>query len=209
MAFFCCGRPVDTDFIENKLRQYNPKSYIMALEKSATAHKNWDGYHFHFVVEWTNEDYVKFSDAVFRKHYELSGRATKRKHYDGTVTETFREYGKVKEIRDLDAMKAYTVKDKNVRTNLPPEEIERLISLSYPRKESHKDFQELLFEELDKTSTKCERILGIQIVKFLKEKGKHASGTVVFRHLDMYMLAKGFRSVEEHFDQEAKRARRN
>jgi transcriptional regulator len=211
MAFFCClpniGR--EFDMVEAKLLTYKPKSYIIALEKSATAHKRFDGYHLHFIVEWTDTDYKNFSENVCRKYLGLTGRAQKMKMYDGTVKETFREYGKVKEIRDLDAMKAYTVKDKNVRTNLPAEEIERLISLSYPRKQSFKSLQEELFAELDKTGSKAEEILGIAIIKFLKENGKHASEIVVFRHLDMYLLARGYKTDREHFEQIAKRARRN
>lgn len=74
--------------------------------------------HFHFLMKITNKEYHTFSQRVFCRKYRLRGQAR-----NGLP----RQYGKVKEINDLSKMMAYTIKDKNFRTNMKTEEIEYIL----------------------------------------------------------------------------------
>ena len=84
------------NYITNRFTQY-----IIAYETSETV-----GEHIHFLL-WSEEidDYHKLAQNIFKRKYNLRGKATKGK---------CRQYGKVKKIEDIDRMMAYTVKDKNV-----------------------------------------------------------------------------------------------
>lgn len=85
--------------------------YIMGLEK--------DKYeHFHFLVLMTKREYTAFAKRLFIDKYKLRGRAVKDKP---------RQYGKEKEIRNLEKYTKYCIKDQNFRSNMSHEEIEMII----------------------------------------------------------------------------------
>lgn len=139
MAFFFAIRHSEFDYLESTLLEYDIGGYIIAAETSPGVHKDTDGEHFHILVEMKDEDYHKFSKRVKVK-YSLSGRST---------ANTTRQYGKVKTIENLEKMKAYTVKDGNVRSNLLQEELDRLKEKSYKKNET-KTFENELIEKFDK-----------------------------------------------------------
>jgi hypothetical protein len=70
-------------------------------------------------------EYAKFSKRVFIDKFKLKGRATK-----GCP----RQYGKIKDIRDLDRAAAYSIKDGNIRTNMGQDRIAALAELAYEKK---------------------------------------------------------------------------
>lgn len=74
--------------------------------------------HFHFLVKITERQYNTFVTRVFYKKYRLRGKA---------MNGLPRQYGKVKEVNDLSKMMAYTIKDKNFRTNMKTEDIEHIL----------------------------------------------------------------------------------
>jgi hypothetical protein len=95
-------------YIDNRFTQY-----IIAYETSPKV-----GEHIHFIL-WAEdaEDYHKLATAVFRQKFKLRGKAVSKK---------CRQYGKVKEIEDINKMMAYTVKDSNVTYKINDENKEQL-----------------------------------------------------------------------------------
>lgn len=129
------------DYLENTLKEYDIGSYIVSAEVSSTSHEATKGQHFHFLVEMTDQDYTRFSKRVFIDKFKLRGRAVK-----GLP----RQYGKVKQIENLEQMKRYTVKDGNFRTNLTDTEIQELVENSFQKDEKKKiqdELMEILLEQ--------------------------------------------------------------
>jgi hypothetical protein len=102
--------------------------------------------HFHFLTKITNKQYHNFCKRVFKDRYKLLGRATKNKP---------RQYGKVKDIKDLSRMMAYTLKDKNYKTNIPKDELETILKKK--------------LEEVENTKTECREIKE-KMLKYVDEK---------------------------------------
>lgn len=83
-------------YIDNRFTDY-----IIAYETSDVV-----GEHIHFILWAENaNDYHNLCQNVFKKKFQLRGKATKGK---------CRQYGKVKKIETINKMMAYTVKDENV-----------------------------------------------------------------------------------------------
>lgn len=135
LMFFACGKPDDDtyNYYENTLLEYDVQGYIISQEIAKGSHKRWDGGHYHFMVQMTDEDYHKMTKRVKEK-YNLNGRAK-----NGVS----REYGKVKQIEKLERAKAYTVKDGNYRTNLPQATIQKLYEESHEKEEIKTQAEEL------------------------------------------------------------------
>ncbi len=55
-----------------------------------------------------------------------------------------RQYGKVKEIDNVEKMAAYTLKDGNIRTNMSENDLEKYRSISYKKNEEKKLFMKVL-----------------------------------------------------------------
>lgn len=116
------------DYIVNDLlEQQEIVTYLVGLETSTTV-----GEHMHFLC-CVNSDswYHKWSKKVFKDKFKLKGKAYK---IDGNGYP--RQYGKLKEIKDLEKMGSYTVKDGNIRTNMSENEIENFVKKSHKKQES-------------------------------------------------------------------------
>lgn len=98
------------DYLETTLKEYDIQGYIIGEETEPYNH-------YHFIVQISEKDYHKFASRVFKKKYNLRGKAIK---------DHPRQYGKVKEIENVERMKAYTLKEGVFRTNLPGEDIAKL-----------------------------------------------------------------------------------
>lgn len=140
IAFFCCASIDHFDYLEQTLLEYDIGLYIISHEIAEGKHTETNGSHFHFLVQMKDEDYTKFRKRVFIDKLKLKGQAR-----NGTS----RQYGKVKQIENLDRLKAYTVKDNNFRTNLTPKEIETICSQSF-KKEQELDLRDELMAYLFK-----------------------------------------------------------
>ncbi len=114
------------NFME-KLLKYNIGKYVVGKEVEETSHKETNGEHIHVCCQMSEEEYHRFAVTVLRQQLKLRGRA---------IAGFCRQYGKVKHIRSLEKMKAYTMKDGNIVTNLQEEELVKLKALSY-KKENH------------------------------------------------------------------------
>lgn len=97
-------------YLEETLKEYDIEGYIIGEETEPYSH-------FHFMVQMDEKDYHKYAARIFKKKYNLRGKAIKGHP---------RQYGKVKEIENVERMKAYTLKEGKFRTNLASEEIEKL-----------------------------------------------------------------------------------
>lgn len=121
------------DYVEETLKNYDIGLYLIGLEKT-------DYEHIHFIVEMEEKDYHKFSKRVFKDKFNLRGRATQ-----GAP----RQYGKIKNIEDIEKAKAYTVKDGNVRTNMTEEDLQKYLDKSFKKVEKQ-EFLDECVEELEK-----------------------------------------------------------
>lgn len=99
--------------------------------------------HLHYLVKMTDHEYRNYANSVFRQKYKLRGRA---------IEGLARQYGKIREIKDLERLKAYMLKDGieyniNVWTSLDKNDLKKLYdSVSFEKKikEPHKKFVEYL-----------------------------------------------------------------
>lgn len=139
LAFFAAIKHSNEEYLIETLREYSIGTYIVGKETTHSSHKETNGEHFHFLVQMTDEDYHKYAKRVFKDKFKLTGRATK-----GCP----RQYGKVKQIENLERMKAYTVKSKNVISNMEQEELEHIIEESFEREDKLK-LKDELFNSLD------------------------------------------------------------
>ena len=112
MAFMAHIPHADADEIRQDLARYETK-YIMGLEVSSYEH-------IHFLALMTPQEYHSFSKKNFIVKHGLRGRATKGKP---------RQYGKEKEIRDIEKYAKYCLKDQNYLTNMSKDEIEEIIKM--------------------------------------------------------------------------------
>lgn len=128
--------------------------------------------HFHFLAKITVKQYHNFCQRVFIKKYKLRGRATK------TLP---RQYGKVKEIKDLSKMMSYTLKDKNFQTNMSIEDIEVILKKKINEcdntKTESREIKEKMIRFVDnyviqyltKAHNRHEKYIRISIIQFMIE----------------------------------------
>lgn len=135
IAFMACIEHKHREDVMNYLKSYDIGYYIVSFETSKSSHAETNGEHMHFVVQMSEKDYHTLTIRVFKNKYNLRGRAV-----DGKP----RQYGKVKEIENLEKMKAYTLKEGVYETNIPDEEIEMLYSMSKSKNEEADKEDELM-----------------------------------------------------------------
>lgn len=103
IAFYCAVRHgCDTEkFLVDRLKDYQIGRYLIVRERSLGKHAESDGQHYHFLVEMSNDDYIRYRKRVFIDHFKLRGRAVEGKA---------RQYGKVQYLKDPDRMAIYMCK---------------------------------------------------------------------------------------------------
>lgn len=114
-------------YIKEKLLEYDIGLYIIGTEQKPYIH-------YHVVFQGTDKIYNKWCKKI-REKYSLRGRAQNGKP---------RQYGKVKTIENLEKMKAYTVKEKNVISNMDDEQIQHYINLSEVHDNKYKEHEKLV-----------------------------------------------------------------
>ena len=133
------------DEVVKQLRKYKTVGYwIVSLEVCNRSHKATYGQHMHFLANMTDKDFNAFRDWL-KRHYDLAPKATE---------DTARQFGKVKTIENLARMAIYTVKDGNVRTNMP-EEVLRLLTKQSFKKIDKKDEMKMIYDYLDENASRC------------------------------------------------------
>lgn len=139
IAFFGAIKHNQTDYVLQILQEYDIGSWLLGLEVTKDAHKETNGEHIHFLVQMNDKDYHKFSKRIFIDKYKLRGKALKDKP---------RQYGRVKKIEDLSRMAAYTIKDKNIRTNMSEEQLEQYRAIAFQNQEKD-DFRQDLMKYIE------------------------------------------------------------
>uniref|UniRef100_UPI004048A5D7 hypothetical protein n=2 Tax=Pseudomonadati TaxID=3379134 RepID=UPI004048A5D7 len=140
IAFMAAIKHEHREYMLNVLQEYDIGYYIVSFETSTSSHAETDGQHMHFVVQMKEKDYHTLTIRVFKKKFGLRGRA-----FEGKP----RQYGKVKEIENLDKMKAYTLKEGDYVTNLADAEVEKLYAMSKSKQEEEEQ-EDALMEHLSK-----------------------------------------------------------
>lgn len=103
------------DFLESTLTKYDIGNYTIAHEAEPKSH-------FHLLFEGTPSVYTNFSKVIIEK-YKL-----RRKGRGGVI-----KYGKVKNIRNLERMLTYTLKDGNFRSNMDKNQLSNYFKQSFKK----------------------------------------------------------------------------
>lgn len=120
------------DELEERIKLFDTE-YLIAYENAKYEH-------YHFIVKITDKEYHNFCQEYFKKKYKLCGRAVKGQP---------RQYGKEKQIKDLDRSLIYTLKDGNYRTNMDKDYIKELYEKSFKKDNKKEKHMDLLFKHLD------------------------------------------------------------
>lgn len=142
IAFFFAVTHDHFDYLEETMKEYSYGEYIIAAETAPRTHLKTKGQHFHFVVQMSVKDYHKFSKRVKTK-FDLQGQAKNGVGH---------QYGKVRNIRDIEKLKAYVCKhheDDLIRSNIAKDKLLEYFEKSFI-KEDKLTAQAKLFKELDK-----------------------------------------------------------
>ena len=121
VAFMAHLPKEEFDHLERELEECNLQRFIISHEVSSKGTS-----HFHFLCQ-TQEDDLKFYDNYRKRNfidkYKLRGQPKK---------DLPRQYGKVRDINELDKMASYTVKDEDFRVmNISQEEIDDMIDNAF------------------------------------------------------------------------------
>lgn len=138
LAFMAAITHEHFDYLEETLKEYNIGLYIIAAE-TCDAHAETKGQHFHFLVQMSQQDYHKYCKRVFKDKHQLRGRPVSGKP---------RQYGKLAQIHNLEKLKAYTVKGKDIRSNMEQKDLDIYLEKSFVRDEKTK-FTDDLFKKLN------------------------------------------------------------
>ena len=183
IAFFCALPHTEVDYLEQTLQEYDSVTeYLIGMETSKDTHQDTSGQHFHFFTDMDSKDYHRFSIRVFRNKYKLRGQATKGKS---------RQYGKIKEIHELDRMAAYTLKDNNIRTNMQQNVIKKYQDISFEKRQEQ-DIKEHLFDFLRSQNEIDPYKIRTFIIDFFRSEGektkKSLSRNIINTYLTSYMM---------------------
>lgn len=155
IACFFTIPETEFDYLEETLLEYDIGHYLIGFEVTPDNKKKE---HFHLLFEGTDQIYNAFSKRII-EHYSLRGKGSGNK-----------KYGKVREIRDLEKMCSYTVKEGNFRGNFPEEDIERWYNESFSKNEKVRT-RELILENLDKYPYKDPNSLRLKAIQLLADIG--------------------------------------
>lgn len=132
-AFYVACHSTMFDLVSKEIIKEKPKYFLICSEISPQSHLDTSGHHIHVLATLDDIQYRRIIHNL-KKLLNLRGRATK---------EASRSYGKVKIIRDLLKMGAYTLKQQDpsgyVFSNFPEDILKEMMSISY-QKESENDF---------------------------------------------------------------------
>lgn len=210
LAFMAAIRHDQIDYIVDVLQEYTSVTeWLVSLEKTDKAHKETEGEHLHFLIRMSDNHYKNFADRIFRKKYNLRGQSKK-----GVP----RQYGKLREIHDLERMGSYTCKEQNLRHNIDGETIKRWVERSFKKKDEY-ELRDNIYTHLDNATPPetidkgmCQNFvlntwnekpplfLRIEILKYFRENcEKTPNPNTIKNYITGYMLyhAKLSYSIEE------------
>jgi len=134
------------DYIEKTLKEYDIGNYAIAHETKDG--KGEDKPHFHILFTGTKQIYNNFSKRLVEKYnLRRSGHGGKNK------------YGRCKEIRDIEKMLAYTIKDDCFRTDFTGTFLDQAIKTRFKKTSAKTMVQEFL-ETLEEIPMKHDQFNG-------------------------------------------------
>ena len=176
---FYCHLPEDQlDILEQAVLKYLPdaRKYLISHEISQVKQIS----HFHVIVEYENDNWEQFRNAILIKKYKLSAKN--------------KQYGKVKKINDVNKMISYILKDDGPRrTNIEATLINEYLEASY-KKHEDKDHIELAIASVPKlnyqyefsdTDITCRKIM---ILEYFKKNNLDCNIQKVGRIFNMYLM---------------------
>lgn len=119
------------------LEKHNAEKYLVGMEIcTGGQHQQTKGEHMHFILHINPQDFKNLREKM-RRTFNLGGKNNKQnKPYYGWMQ---------KDIRDIDKLRAYTVKDKNIRSKgYTDEELEQLIESSFPKNPERNIFKDCI-----------------------------------------------------------------
>lgn len=129
-AWFIDAPLEEFDYVEQTLMRYDIGEYAIGHEKVNS--KGEEKPHYHFFVEIENKDYNSYIKLINKRIPIIgSGKGGKRK------------YGAVKDIRDLNKMLSYTIKDNNYRSNMEADRLKEAFEKSFPKKDIRTELDKL------------------------------------------------------------------
>jgi hypothetical protein len=127
------------DNLEKELEECNLQRYIISHEVA-----NNGTSHFHFLCQPTEGDlkfYDNFRKRNFIDKYKLRGQPKK---------DLPRQYGKVRDINELDKMASYTIKDEDFRVmNISQEEIDDMIDNAFNKTDKVRLLKDKMIEYVE------------------------------------------------------------
>lgn len=120
------------DYLEEIIQEYDCGYYLIGYEAEPYNH-------FHFVCQMSLPSYHNFTKRVFITKYKLRGKASAGKA---------RQYGKIKNIDDIEKLKSYTIKDGNYRSNMSEADVKSIFEKSH-KKESIKLLKEKVYDYIE------------------------------------------------------------
>lgn len=128
-AFYVACPKIKFDFVCQTITKEHPQHFLVCSETSHTAHQDTSGHHVHVLASLTDKQYRRIIHNL-KQELDLRGRATQG---------AGRSYGKVKMIRDLFKMGAYTLKQQDpasvIYTNFPDALVQEMLSSSYQKED--------------------------------------------------------------------------
>lgn len=119
------------------LEKHNTEKYLVGMEIcSGEGHAQTNGEHMHFILYINPVDFKNLKEKM-RRTFNLAGKNNKQnKPYYGWMK---------KDIRDIDKLRAYTVKDKNIRSKgYTDKELEEIIKSSFPKNDERNIYKECI-----------------------------------------------------------------
>jgi len=120
------------DYLEKTLQEYDIGGYIIGHET--------DPYpHFHIAFEELSENqYINLNKKIVN-NFKLRADSKKGKR---------KQYGKINQIKDIEKLKSYTVKDGNYRSNLSSSQMAEIIERSF-KKTKKKEWLDTCLEYIE------------------------------------------------------------
>lgn len=172
------------DYLEEEMKKFKAP-YVLSAEV--------EGYeHFHFLCRITKRQYHNFCKKVFKDKYRLHGRWWT----DAKGRNRPRQYGKTEKIKDLGKMMAYTIKDKDFRTNMTCEEMETIMSKKIEDVENTKSKMMRMVKYVDTRlpellaemkNYRSEKYIRIAIIDYMLEEKQNIVRSTIERYYWYYV----------------------
>jgi len=181
-----CIEHIKKDEVEKMLMvEYPADKFIISLEIASDGkHLATKGEHMHFVLYIKPTHFKNFRETLINR-YKLTGKNTKKE---------MRAYGWLKDIKDPERLKAYSVKDKNIIWHgFENDEIKNYVDQSFTKKENNFEvlMNEMKYHQIEydvESMDKC-CIVNIEkyIIKFYMDRNERCCKSKVKNYTLAYM----------------------